>query len=1645
MKTERLYQKVVSVVLFFLISLSSYAQNKVVAYVPNWIDLNSFSNTIDYAKITHINIAFENPYNAAGDLSFNTANNTLINKAHANNVKVLISIGGGSASGDQVLLARYATLTNNANRAAFVAKLSAYVTAHNFDGLDVDLEGPNINGDYGAFIVALSGALKPKNKLLTSALSQGYGGDKVPSSVFQYFDFVNVMAYDGDGYWDPNAPGQHSSLAFAKSNTQYWINRGLPKEKAVLGVPFYGYGFGSAFRQRDYPYNEVIANYPGAENVDKVGSTIWYNGIPTIKAKTNYAFDLGIGGIMIWSLDYDGTGAKSLLSAIDQVFKARSVVTPPVPQSPYGGIRIALPGKIEVENYDLGGQGVAFNDSETANQGGAYRTDGVDVQATTDAGAGYNVGYIADGEWLEYSVTVGNTAAYNVAFRTASTAGGIVRMEVDGFDVTGSIALPNTAAWQTWATTTKNNVTLTAGQHIVRLLAVTGGFNLNFVTVSETVANVAPSVSLTAPITGASYTSPASIAIAANATDPDGTISKVEFYNGTTLIGTSTTSPYAFTWSNVATGTYTISAKATDNSGAAVSSSIASITVKAPVIVETPFSGTPIALPGTVQAENYNNGGEGLAYHDLEVANQGTAYRLTEGVDVQATTDAGAGYNVGYTADGEWMNYMVNVTTAGSYSVSFRTAGTGTASTIRMEVDGVDVTGIVALPNTGAWQTWATTTVPNIAFSAGAHNIKLFVVTGGFNLNSFTVAVPTQNNMSFLRASGKNIVNNNGNYLIKAVNLGNYMVQEGYMMNLGGGYQWNIKNKIADVVGVASRDQFYKDYLANFITKSDIDSLAKFGFNSVRVPMHYNLFTPLGQPDTYIESGFAYIDNIIGWCKANNMYVILDLHAAPGGQSSGDISDYIAGQPSLWESAANRAQTVKLWRKFAERYVNEPTVGAYDLINETNWTLANNNQLLMQLMKDITASIRQVDNNHLLFIEGNSYANDYNGLTPKWDNNMAYSFHKYWNDPSQGSINFVLNIRDSQNVPIWLGEFGENSNHWIAESVTIMNNNNIGWAIWPYKKMSSVSSIGSFKQPNNWTALANYINGGAKPSAAVGQAILNELVQNVKTQNLTFNKGYVYALIKQPNNNNTTPFMTLTLPGKVLAAHYDEGKNGYAFSDANFQNTQYGNPVGSSTSWNNGWYYRNDGVDLQFSAPENGPTIGYTENNEWLQYTVNVTTTGSYTVKLRAAGNGGNISVSVDGTTIINNASVAATGGWDVWQTITLGNMNLSAGKHTLRATMTTAGYNLSYFDFSTTAVANQAPTVSLTSPANGSSSVAPVSIVIIANAADADGTVSKVDFYNGTALLGTDATAPYSYTWSVTAAGTYAITAKATDNAGAVTTSTGVSVTVTTNTTTPINQVPTVSLTSPANGSSSVTPASIVITANAADADGTVSKVDFYNGTTLLGTDATSPYAYTWTNVVVGTYTITAKATDNAGAVTTSSSVSVTVTAVVTNKCSTIAQYVENAGYVAGSKVKNANSQYQCKPYPYSGWCNGAAWAYGPGTGAYWSDAWTLVGTCSGARSANDIATVNETLVTNAPNPFAGSTNIEVVVSEAGDVSVKVYDKTGQVVGTVVEAYLTAGTYTYSFDAANLKADMYLVKMNTSTQVITRKIVKAE
>lgn len=340
-----------------LVKTPTMAQFKIVGYVPNWVNLTTFSNNFDYSRVTHLNLAFKDP-NSNGDLpALSSGELYLINEAHANGVKVLLSLCGGAASENAGKRAIYFNLINSTNLNGFASKLKKYTVDNNLDGLDLDLEGSAINGDYGNFVQVLADSLHPVGKLVTSALSEGYGGANVPVSTFNYFDWINIMAYDACGpTW--GAPGQHSSYSMAANALTYWKGRGLAKSKAVLGLPFYGYEFGS-ITASDYgvSYNYIATNFPASVTEDEAssggGNTIYYNGISTIIDKTSLAKSKG-GGVMIWELSLDASGVNSLLKQVRAV--AGTAVTETIENSTKD-IFTVFPnptnGLIKIEGVDL--------------------------------------------------------------------------------------------------------------------------------------------------------------------------------------------------------------------------------------------------------------------------------------------------------------------------------------------------------------------------------------------------------------------------------------------------------------------------------------------------------------------------------------------------------------------------------------------------------------------------------------------------------------------------------------------------------------------------------------------------------------------------------------------------------------------------------------------------------------------------------------------------------------------------------------------------------------------------------------------------------------------------------------------------------------------------------------------------------------------------------------------------------------------------------------------------------------------------------------------------------------------------------------------------------------------------------------------
>ncbi|HUZ61898.1 MAG TPA: glycosyl hydrolase family 18 protein [Hanamia sp.] len=318
-----------SILFFLFISLSVNSQKenktgissfKIVGYYFLYTavrdTVHSDSSYLFLNKITHLNIAFINP-DSAGNFRNDLAIDTLIKKAHQKNVKVLASIGGGGPH------PYFSVLLDNKNRRGFIDNLVSLVKRYDLDGVDVDIEGDDIDKNYTKFVVGLAAALRQEKKLITAAIATAYK-DQLPDKALKQFDFVNIMSYDNTGPWRPQDPGDPSTYSMAVDDLDYWHNtRGIPKEKLVLGLPFYGYGFGKDNSPVvSMNYSQIVSLYPNSELSDTLNLpgdvVMYYNNLATIKKKTELAMQKG-GGVMIWQLLGDAPGNNSLLNAIYQV------------------------------------------------------------------------------------------------------------------------------------------------------------------------------------------------------------------------------------------------------------------------------------------------------------------------------------------------------------------------------------------------------------------------------------------------------------------------------------------------------------------------------------------------------------------------------------------------------------------------------------------------------------------------------------------------------------------------------------------------------------------------------------------------------------------------------------------------------------------------------------------------------------------------------------------------------------------------------------------------------------------------------------------------------------------------------------------------------------------------------------------------------------------------------------------------------------------------------------------------------------------------------------------------------------------------------------------------------------------------------
>ena len=379
----------------------------------------------------------------------------------------------------------------------------------------------------------------------------------------------------------------------------------------------------------------------------------------------------------------------------------------------------------------------------------------------------------------------------------------------------------------------------------------------------------------------------------------------------------------------------------------------------------------------------------------------------------------------------------------------------------------------------------------------------------------------------FVRVDGEYLIEPDGDTLfIKGTNLGNWLNPEGYMFGFS---KTNsaamIDRMFCELVGPDFTAEFWKMFKDNYVTREDIGFIASTGANTIRVPFHYKLFTD----EDYMglksdQDGFKRLDDVIGWCREFGLYVILDMHDAPGGQTGDNIDDSY-GYPWLFESEESQKLFCRIWRDIAEYYRNEPVVLAYDLINEPIAPYFENvdelNALLEPLHKRVTAVIREVDPNHIIMLGAPQWNGNFAPFTDwTYDDNIMYTCHRYGGDASVAAIGNFIEFKAKTNLPMYMGEIGHNTDEWQEAFCIAMEQSNIGYTFWPYKKIRN-SCFNGIVPPENWKEVIAFSEAprstyfeirAARPDQAVARKAMTDFIEASRFENCIPQDGYIKSL-----------------------------------------------------------------------------------------------------------------------------------------------------------------------------------------------------------------------------------------------------------------------------------------------------------------------------------------------------------------------------------------------------------------------------------------------------------------------------------------------------------------------------------------------------
>jgi hypothetical protein len=395
----------------------------------------------------------------------------------------------------------------------------------------------------------------------------------------------------------------------------------------------------------------------------------------------------------------------------------------------------------------------------------------------------------------------------------------------------------------------------------------------------------------------------------------------------------------------------------------------------------------------------------------------------------------------------------------------------------------------------------------------------VLTLLGGFAAAAQSDFVPAD----FVRVDGKRFVSADGApFAIRGISLGNWLMPEGYMFKFKRARSpREIEAVFRMLLGERVAFRFWDSYRDTYIAEADIQFIAAAGFNTVRVPLHYGLFVDQDGPDRLAGPGYALLDRLIGWCRGVGLKVIIDMHAAPGGQTGVNHDDGV-GYPLLFYVPRYQRLTIALWRALAERYKDEPTVLGYDLLNEPISPYHDEDYLnprLEPLYHDIIDAIREVDPRHVVFLAAGQWSSNFRVFGPPFAYNVAYTYHKFWATPTRDSVQDYVNFSNRYDVPLFLGETGELNDKWNIAFRTLNEQFGVSWCFWTYKNLDSASTVISVSKPRGWEAFMAVASVAPEEMAAVphpdraeAAAIAAEFLSAIRLENGHVNRGYLASL-----------------------------------------------------------------------------------------------------------------------------------------------------------------------------------------------------------------------------------------------------------------------------------------------------------------------------------------------------------------------------------------------------------------------------------------------------------------------------------------------------------------------------------------------------